>query len=723
MGADLSLPSRKIRRPEGFYVRKPEDHQGRGPSALHRGRRGPRRRAGRNGCPGAAGAGGPARRRRRAGRSRRGRSSDEPRVPRAARHARPDGPRLSRGRARRRRPPPAERGRRAPDRGRSPRPPGQDAREAVLRGDRRARGDPRGAAARVHAARGRGPPEGPGPAAAGEARLRNPADPSGPRRPRGTAALGACASVLLSAGPLRAQVLVAPGEGTETAFRKQMRGQWFGWLAAQEEGDTALARRKVDEILKHAQKIEIRRMTDLALSATLLGRRQLVAGKPTLAREAFAAASRLDPDLPEPRWARLGLAVKAREPAELVSGFAGALRATLADGESRRVTIARVVLLLLGTVAASALAALVILLVRHGGRLVHDMRETAGAFLHGRASIALVLGALALPLLLGLDVVWLALFLFVLVFGYATLDQKIATSVAVLALVVLFPALDRFAYEFAISSSPILRGAEALHEARYDQRVLDNLEGAKNIAPDDVDIRFLLGRLYQALGQNDRAIYEYTSCAQLGQRDVRCLVNRGNIRFVDGDLGSSQEDYQQALKRDPRSIAARYNLALLYAETFRTVEAAQTLQEARALDARAVQSFQDTPTLVKVVSIGFSPEDARRKIEEMERVGRSRRLLGHFRSWDPLRAFRVPLVLAFPLAVGAAWALDVFRRRGRGYASECQKCGRAFCRLCKPSTESALLCSQCIHVYLKKDGVAIETKLQKLEDVKRRKTL
>ena len=200
-------------------------------------------------------------------------------------------------------------------------------------------------------------------------------------------------------------------------------------------------------------------------------------------------------------------------------------------------------------------------------------------------------------------------------------------------------------------------------------------------------------------------------------------MNRGNIRFVDGDLGSSQEDYQQALKRDPRSIAARYNLALLYAETFRTVEAAQTLQEARALDAHAVQSFQDTPTLVKVVSIGFTPEEARRKIEEMERVGRTRRLLGHFRTWNPLAGFRIPIVAGFFLAVAAAWGLDVFRRRGRGYASECQKCGRAFCRLCKPSTESALLCSQCIHVYLKKDGVAIETKLQKLDDVRRRKNL
>lgn len=514
---------------------------------------------------------------------------------------------------------------------------------------------------------------------------------------------------------------MAPGEGTETAFRKQVRGQWFGWLAAQEEGDTALARRKIDEILRHAQKIEIRRMTDLALSATLLGHRQLVAGKPTLAREAFAAAIRLDPDLPEPRWARLGLALKAREPRELASGLAGALRATFADGESRRVNLARVVLLALGTFAAAALAALVILLVRHGAQLVHDLKETAGGILRGRASAALVLAVLVLPLVLGLDVVWLALFLFVLVFGYAALDQKIAASAALLVLVGLFPALDRLGYQFAISSSPIFRGAEALRESRYDQRVLDNLEAAKNVLPEDVDIRFLLGRLYQALGQNDRAIFEYTVGAQLAPSDIRCLVNRGNIRFVDGDLGSAQEDYQQALKRDPRSIAARYNLALLYAETFRTVEAAQTLQEARALDAAAVQKFQDTPTLVKVVSLGYTLDDARRKIETMQQVGRSRLLLGHFRTWDPLAGFRAPLCAMLPLAVAAAWGLDSARKRGRGYASECQKCGRAFCRLCKPSTESALLCSQCIHVYLKKDGVAIETKLQKLEDVRARK--
>ncbi|MGE5717930.1 MAG: tetratricopeptide repeat protein, partial [Acidobacteriota bacterium] len=542
---------------------------------------------------------------------------------------------------------------------------------------------------------------------------------------------------LVSAVPARSQVLVAPGESNETAFRKLVRGQWFGWLAALEEGDSPLARSKVDEILKYAQKIEIRRMTDLALSATLLGRRELAAGKREIAREAFSAAIRLDPDLPEPRWARLSLSASTRAWGDLVPDFFGAVRATFADAESRRVVLVRLLLVFLLTACAAALAAIFVLLVRHGPRLVHDLRESADGVLRGRATGVAVAAFLVAPLLLSLDVLWLALFLFVLLFGYASLTQKIATSLALALSMLLLPVADRIAYDLSITSSPILRAAEALHESRYDQRVLDNLEAAKNIVSDDVDIRFVLGRLYQALGQNDRAISEYTEGSRIAPNDIRCLVNRGNIRFVDGDLGSAQEDYQEALKRDPRSIVARYNLALLYAETFRTQEAAQTLQEARALDARAVQGFQETPTLVKVVSIGFTPEEARQKIERMEHDGRTRRLLGHYRSYrlgDGLGLPRftgspfsidigMPLFWAILVAIGAAIFLDRARRQGRGYASECQKCGRAFCRLCKPPGESALLCSQCVHVYLKKDGVAIETKLQKLADVRRRRSL
>ena len=528
----------------------------------------------------------------------------------------------------------------------------------------------------------------------------------------------------LAAGGAASQVLLGPGESNELAFRRQIRGHWFAWLSAQEEGDPISARVKVDEILKYAQKIEVRRVTDLALAATILGRRQMEQGKPDLAREAFQTATRLDPDLPEPRWARLSLAVRTRQYRAAASEFLGAVRASLADEETRRILGTRLLLILVFSGFAVTAAVIVVLAVRHGRRLAHDLSEIGSRLLPGgHGHDLLVVALLIAPLLLSFDVLWLGLYLFVLLFGYATWPQRVASVFALGLAIPLLPVLDRTSYDLAVASSPLVRSAEALEESRYDQRVVDSLEQARSLLPDDVDIRFLLGRVCQALGQNERAVAEYTAAAQLSPREARALVNRGNIRFVDGDLGSAQEDYQEALRRDARSVRARYNLALLFAETFRTVEAAQMLSEARALDARSVQAFQDAPTLVKVVSHGYSPEEARVKSAALEKDERGRHLLGLFRSYVPSSAWRTPVLLGIPLAIGAAVLLDRRRQRGHGYASECQKCSRTFCRLCKPPGESSLLCSQCIHVYLKKDGVAIETKMQKLDDVRRRKTL
>jgi hypothetical protein len=83
----------------------------------------------------------------------------------------------------------------------------------------------------------------------------------------------------------------------------------------------------------------------------------------------------------------------------------------------------------------------------------------------------------------------------------------------------------------------------------------------------------------------------------------------------------------------------------------------------------------------------------------------------------------VPIVWALLLAPAAAFGLDAHRARGRGYALACQKCGRNYCARCKPRGENVGLCSQCIHVYMKKDGVSIETKMLKVEEVKRRRAL
>ncbi|MEO6323444.1 MAG: tetratricopeptide repeat protein, partial [Thermoanaerobaculia bacterium] len=545
------------------------------------------------------------------------------------------------------------------------------------------------------------------------------------RRACATARAGALFAILLGASipshPAAAQALGRPGESTETRFRSEIRGHWFAWLGAQEEGDTLVARAKIEEILKYAQQIGIRRLSDLALSATLQGRRELLAGKPEKARESFEAAIRLDPDLPEARWGYLSVGMANRRWGKLPGRFIAALRATAQDAEARRVTTARLISMFTLTAALVGAALVLVLILSNARTYYHDLWELSGHTVRGLSQHVAAIALFFAPLLVSLDVLWFMLVLFVFEWGYAPRRQRFITAAGLLAMLPLLPVADRMSYTLALDASPILRGAEALAESRYDQRVLDNVEAVKNLLPEDADVRFLLGRLYQALGQNDRAVTEYSVGSQVSSRESRCLVNRGNIHFVDGDFGSAQEDFQEALKREPKNIAARYNLSLVYAETFRTVDAAQTLQEVRALDARSLQRYQEAPTSVKVVSQSYSMEDASRKIKELETDSRSRRLLGHFRSYRFGDAFKIPLIAATVLALFGAYFLDRKRQSGRGYSMECQKCGRTYCRLCKPPGQSDSLCSQCVHVYLKKDGVAIETTMQKVEEVKRRR--
>src|SRR5205085_5234872 len=40
-----------------------------------------------------------------------------------------------------------------------------------------------------------------------------------------------------------------------------------------------------------------------------------------------------------------------------------------------------------------------------------------------------------------------------------------------------------------------------------------------------------------------------------------------------------------------------------------------------------------------------------------------------------------------------------------------------FCHRCKSARESSTYCTQCIHIYLKRDGVSLDTKRKKLEEV------
>src|SRR5207248_4014399 len=134
------------------------------------------------------------------------------------------------------------------------------------------------------------------------------------------------------------------------------------------------------------------------------------------------------------------------------------------------------------------------------------------------------------------------------------------------------------------------------------------------------------------------------------------------------------------------------------------------------IDSSMIERLSDAPTGQKVVLYRPRIADAWSVSSAIARRGVARSLFGNYAWFDPLESVQNPLTPGALLTV--ILALLVFlKRRKAGFAGSCLKCGRTYCARCKSSRESATFCTQCIHIYLKRDGVSMATKRAKFEEV------
>ncbi|MGH9365266.1 MAG: hypothetical protein ACRD1B_08395, partial [Thermoanaerobaculia bacterium] len=85
------------------------------------------------------------------------------------------------------------------------------------------------------------------------------------------------------------------------------------------------------------------------------------------------------------------------------------------------------------------------------------------------------------------------------------------------------------------------------------------------------------------------------------------------------------------------------------------------------------------------------------------------------------RMFLTPFTLGPWIA--ALLAASVTALRGKGAmvtATECLRCGRAFCRLCRRAADSPLYCTDCVRLHIKKEPVGIEAHVAQAEEIRRR---
>jgi len=508
------------------------------------------------------------------------------------------------------------------------------------------------------------------------------------------------------------------------ATRASLRGRWFELLSALNESDEAGVKIALDDLLETADRVGIQRLSDFSRAALYEARRAADVGNSRRREIALDTAIRLDPELFDARWEKFREMLLAHRYGPAGKEFVASVSAIFAAHESRREFLSNGILVASGALAATVAAFILILLIRHLRRILHDLREIAGGILgRRRGATPLAVFLLGLPLWFTLGPGWLLLYWAVVVFVYAERRERIFVAVLLLLLGLVEPVTKVVADENLIARSPIVSAAIDLEEHKEDGASVELLHQAAQVFPEDSSIWYLLGRFAQRRLDYDEAAADYGRAIRNDSTNFRAMIAVGNIHFWQGDLPQAIQDYRDAVNLRPYSALAYYNLSLAQGDAYLFDQQRASIARARQLSPREVDHWIESPTLSRVLARPYSVEEAEALTRKWSRESKSQLLPGMSHGLSAADLFLGPESLGPWGALVAALVIGgILVRRGFG-AEECARCGRGVCGRCRVRGVPLLLCPACAEISANREAVDPAIQAARSEETRRKQKL
>lgn len=510
-------------------------------------------------------------------------------------------------------------------------------------------------------------------------------------------------------------LLIAVAALAARAEQTPPRDIWPQAASAAREGDLDGALKKTNELIETGRAFGIKRYPVYAAASAAFSGQSQKEGKKE--NEAWAAktAPLLDSRSPAVSFTFADLAAEK-------GNWGGALPAVLrgftqifTSFRSSILSRADLLIVLCLALALTAVVFAISLFIRYGRSMGHDFREMLSSRLRGGSVSVLAFALLFLPIFLWLGPMWLVFYWLVIFFGYASIRERVFIIVLVLLIAALPVLVDAAASWIAIVDSPVVMSAISSAEQGYQPEALRRMQELVSIAPDSPTLQVLLGNMLVFEGNDAQAAEHYRRAIQMSD-SAGAHVNLGNLHFLQNDYGAAITEYQRAQKRDPSLAIAFYNNSVASGEMYRFDEQGRMLEQAKKVDQQQIEQLSQNPPAQKIAIYHPRLSEAWRVASSIAEKGSARSLFGNYAYFDPLSSALNPVTLGALTALVLAIVVWTIRKKN-GFAGSCIKCGRTFCYRCKSARESATYCTQCIHIYLKRDGVALATKRTKLDEV------
>lgn len=492
---------------------------------------------------------------------------------------------------------------------------------------------------------------------------------------------------------------------------------WPQATSAADSGDAGNAAKKTTQLTETGKNNGIRTYPLYAISSSSLSLQAAKQNNKPAADWGAKTADLLDPRSAAVAFMRADAAAGAKNWSAALPLVLRAFGNILRNYRLRLLSRADLLIAILLAIALTTAIFAIALFVRYARASAHDFRELLGRKVHGGSVSVLAFALLFLPIFLWLGPAWLVFYWFIIFFGYAKPGERIVIIVLSLLMAAAPLVLDLSAHWIAGVDSPVIVSAIASEERRYEPDALRRMQELVNIVPNDATLHLLIGNLYIQDDNDQLATQHYRRSVDL-RDNAGAHVNLGNLHFANNDFATAVTEYNKAEALDPGLAIAFYNDSIALGELYKFDQQAQKLDQAKKVDSSSIERISSDAPAQKVVTYHLAISQAWTVSSAIAKRGVARSLFGNYAWFDPVESGSNPLTAGAILTVILAPLLFVKRRKG-GFAGSCIKCGRTFCPRCKSARESATFCTQCIHIYLKRDGVSMLTKRAKLEEVTR----
>jgi tetratricopeptide (TPR) repeat protein len=311
---------------------------------------------------------------------------------------------------------------------------------------------------------------------------------------------------------------------------------------------------------------------------------------------------------------------------------------------------------------------------------------------------------LFVPVLVLLGPLWLVPFWLMVFWAYSRPMEKVFGAIFFFVFIFAYPALKSGLQLAAAPTDPSVSFyANAISEGPSPRAIRD-LQQYISEHPDDTDASIMLAYLYKLDHAYQSSIDVLQKHILQHPNDARAYNNLAGIYYRQGETDLALRLLQKATTLDGRNALYKYNLSNIYRAKFNFTEAQSLMIQARNSDPSLVKDLEEESH--EVMSDAFGDEDL-----VWQRLSRNNG------KWADL--FNNPFSIWAGSLFLSAVVLYLSPQRRRQLARQCIKCGSPFCKKCHPILKGYGFCTQCLHIFVKKDGVSPASRKEKMNQIEK----